>query len=226
MYGQRFDSLGNRLWGEAGLNVIPMQNGSFATCLVQTGDSNAYLYIDDGIFGSSDNIIKVQKFNRNGTGAWNGGALMSVGTSAGAKLHMVGKINQNKMSIIAWEDQRSGNADIYVQNVNNNGTLGGPSSVHQISSETPDAFGLKQNYPNPFNPTTNIVYSIKTNSNVVLKVFNMLGKEVSSVAFGNQNSGSYSYTLDAGKLNLSSGIYYYTIQAGDFKDTKKMMLVK
>jgi hypothetical protein len=150
---------------------------------------------------------------------------MTIGSSAGGKSHMVGKINQNKMSIISWEDQRSGR-DIYAQNVNDNGTLGGPSNVQQISSEVPNAFVLKQNYPNPFNPTTKIVYSLKTNSDVTLKIFNMLGKEIISVVNGMQTAGTYSYNFDAGKLNLSSGIYYYTIQAGDFKEVKKMMLVK
>lgn len=226
MYAQRFDSLGNRLWGESGLMIIPLQNGSFVTCVAAAADTNAYVYINDGVFGSSDNIIKAQKFNRNGTMVWNGGTLMPVATSSGSKVHMVGKINQNKMSMIAWEDSRSGSADIYIQNINNNGTLGPATGIQQTSNEVPAGFELKQNYPNPFNPATKIAYSLKTNSNVVLKIFNMLGKEISSIALGAQNAGSYSYTLDAGSLNLSSGIYYYTIQAGDFKDTKKMMLIK
>jgi len=225
LVGQRFSSTGDRLWGDAGLTIIPMGPGSFSTLTTQAVDTNAILYINDAVFGGTDNIIKAARFNRNGTIGWSGG-LMTISPTTGSKSRIDARINVNKMSIVVWSDSRNGTPDIYAQNINNNGTLGGPSNVHQMSTEAPDAFGLKQNYPNPFNPTTNIVYSIKTNSIVTLKVFNMLGKEVSSVSFGNQNAGSYSYTLDAGKLNLSSGIYYYTIRAGEFKDTKKMLLLK
>lgn len=226
MVGQRFDAAGNRMWTEAGLNVIPLSNNSFATCVVQAGDSNVYLYIDDGVFGSANNIVKAAKFNRAGTSLWNSGALMTIGSSTGGKSHMVGKINSNKMSIVSWEDQRSGTADIYAQNVNNNGTLGGPVGINQISSEIPGGYELKQNYPNPFNPSTKINYDLRNSNFVTLKIYDMMGKEVANLVNENQTTGSYSYTLDAGRLNLSSGIYYYTIQSGDFKDTKKMMLVK
>jgi hypothetical protein len=225
LVGQRFSPTGDRLWTDAGLTVIPMAAGSFSTLATQAVDTNAILYINDAT-GGTDNTIKAAKFNRNGTIAWNSGALMTISPTTGAKSRIDARVTVNKMSIVVWSDSRNGSPDIYAQNINNNGTLGGPIGIQQTSAETPDAFSLKQNYPNPFNPTTNIAYSLKANSVVTLKIFNMLGKEITSISFGNQNAGSYSYTLDAGKLNLSSGIYYYTIQAGDFKDTKKMMLVK
>ncbi|MBS1515821.1 MAG: T9SS type A sorting domain-containing protein [Bacteroidetes bacterium] len=224
--GQRFSAAGDRLWTDAGLNVIPMGNNSFVTLDCQSVDTNAVVYINDGVFGSSNNIVRAAKFNRSGSIAWNSGALMTIGGSTGAKSRMAAKINSNKMSIVMWGDSRSGIYDIYAQNINNNGTLGPATNIQQISGETPNGFELKQNFPNPFNPTTNIVYSLKVNSAVTIKVYNTLGKEVTAVSFGMQNAGSYSYSLDAGALNLSSGIYYYAIQAGDFKDIKKMMLVK
>lgn len=224
LVGQRFSPTGDRLWTDAGLNVIPLGPGSFSTLATQAVDTNAVLYIND--VAGADNVIKAAKFNRNGTIAWNSGALMTIGSSTGSKSRIDARITVNKMSIVTWSDSRNGAADIFAQNINNNGTLGGPTGIHQLSLETPEGFELKQNYPNPFNPATNIVYSLKVNSIVTLKIFNMLGKEVSVMNFGTQSAGSYSYTLDAGKLNLSSGIYYYTIQAGDFKDTKKMMLIK
>lgn len=224
--GQRFSATGDRLWTDAGLNVIPMSNNSFITLDCWAVDTNVVFYINDGIFGSSNTIIRAAKFNRNGTIAWNSGALMTIGGATSSKSRISGRVNSDKMSIVIWGDSRSGDPDIYAQNINNNGTLGPPTNIQQISGEVPNGFDLKQNYPNPFNPTTNIVYSLKTSANVTLKVFNMLGKEVSSVAFGNLSAGSYSYMLDAGKLNLASGIYYYSVEAGDFKDVKKMILVK
>jgi hypothetical protein len=223
---QRFSATGDRLWTDNGLNVIPMGNNSFVTLDCQAVDTNVVVYINDGVFGSSNTIIKAAKFNRNGSIAWNSGALMTIGGATSSKSRVAGRINANKMSIVVWGDARSGDLDIYAQNINNNGTLGPAVGIQQISGEVPAGFELKQNYPNPFNPTTNIVYSLKASANVTLKVFNMTGKEITNVAFGNLSAGSYSYMLDAGKLNLASGIYYYSIEAGDFKDVKKMILVK
>ncbi len=97
--------------------------------------------------------------------------------------------------------------------------------VKNISSEIPDNFALYQNYPNPFNPTTLIRFALSTNTNVTLKVYDITGKEVATLLNNvYMNAGINEYTFDAS--NLSSGIYFYTIQAGDFKDTKKMMLIK
>jgi hypothetical protein len=93
-----------------------------------------------------------------------------------------------------------------------------------------NSFNIFQNYPNPFNPTTIIKYTIKENSTVTLKVYDVLGREVSTLINGNKESGSYSVSFD-GK-NLSSGIYFYRLEAipnnGGNKVTiqKSMMLMK
>ena len=88
----------------------------------------------------------------------------------------------------------------------------------------PLAYSLNQNYPNPFNPSTKIEYSIKAAGVVTLKVFNLLGQVVASLAEGKQEAGNYSVTFDASKF--SSGIYFYQLTAGNFVATKKMMFLK
>jgi hypothetical protein len=85
-------------------------------------------------------------------------------------------------------------------------------------------YSLSQNFPNPFNPTTTIKYAIKTAGEVTLKVFDMLGTEVSSLVNENQEEGSYSVTFNASEL--PSGIYFYTLTSGNFIDTKKLILLK
>lgn len=86
------------------------------------------------------------------------------------------------------------------------------------------SFSLQQNYPNPFNPTTAINYSLAKRSNVLLKVYNMLGQEVATLVNSQQEIGSHSINFDASKL--ASGLYIYKIQAGNFIQSKKMMLLK
>ena len=90
----------------------------------------------------------------------------------------------------------------------------------QIISE----FKLAQNYPNPFNPSTKIAYSLVTGGNVTLKVYDVSGKEVSSLVNQYQSAGEHSINFNASKLN--SGVYFYSISCGTYKETKKMVLMK
>ncbi len=99
-----------------------------------------------------------------------------------------------------------------------------PTGINNNNTGVPSGFSLSQNYPNPFNPVTNINFSIPANSYVKLAVYDMLGREVTLLANGDFNAGSYSIDFDAS--DLTSGIYFYTISAGSFNETKKMMLIK
>jgi len=102
--------------------------------------------------------------------------------------------------------------------------LNGVTGVETAKSNLPTGYGLNQNYPNPFNPSTIISYSIPRESNVALKVYNVLGQEVSTLVNKMQSAGNYSVSFDASRL--SSGVYFYTIKAGSFMQVKKMMLLK
>jgi hypothetical protein len=85
-------------------------------------------------------------------------------------------------------------------------------------------FALSQNYPNPFNPTTKISYQITQNDFVSLKVYDVLGSEVTTLVNENKPAGNYEISFDASYL--SSGIYFYKLQAGSFVETKKMILLR
>jgi hypothetical protein len=97
------------------------------------------------------------------------------------------------------------------------------TSVENAKS-IPLEFELIQNYPNPFNPITTIQYSIPEQSNVTLKVFDVLGNEVVALVNEEKDRGVYTVNFDA--ANLSSGIYFYKLQAGHSIQTKKMLLLK
>ena len=96
--------------------------------------------------------------------------------------------------------------------------------VSQTGSNVPDKYELSQNYPNPFNPVTNIKFSVPNDGNVSLKIYDMLGKLVSTYLDGFVRAGVYNAEVDGS--NMSSGIYFYRLTAGDYSDVKKMMLVK
>lgn len=103
------------------------------------------------------------------------------------------------------------------------------TGVSNSVSNIPENYSLSQNYPNPFNPVTRINYSIPSNvngqmSNVRLRVFDAVGKEIMVLVNEAQSPGEYSVTFNAG--SFSSGVYFYRIETGEFSDMKKMMLIK
>lgn len=94
----------------------------------------------------------------------------------------------------------------------------------QSNSEAPLSSLLEQNYPNPFNPATTISFSLPSKSFVSLKVFDALGREVSSLLSEELSAGKYSQQWNA--AGFSSGIYFYRLQAGSFVETKKLLLLR
>ncbi|HEY6436975.1 MAG TPA: T9SS type A sorting domain-containing protein, partial [Ignavibacteriaceae bacterium] len=94
----------------------------------------------------------------------------------------------------------------------------------EVEIEQPAVFYLAQNYPNPFNPSTNILYSVPTDGNVSLKVYDILGNEVSTLVDEFKQAGTFDVVFDGS--NLSSGVYYYRLTTLEMTTTKKLMLTK
>ncbi len=88
----------------------------------------------------------------------------------------------------------------------------------------PKKFALFQNYPNPFNLSTTIKFSLPKSEFVELKVYNIVGKEVATLVSKKLNPGNYTYTFNG--QNLASGIYYYQLVAVEYREVKKMILLK
>lgn len=91
-------------------------------------------------------------------------------------------------------------------------------------SEIPGKFDLKQNYPNPFNPTTQIRYMVPERAEVMLEVFNILGKKVATLVDGMRQPGTYEVTFDGS--GLASGVYIYRLKAGSYLSSRKLILAK
>ncbi len=98
------------------------------------------------------------------------------------------------------------------------------TSVERISNTVPSAYALEQNYPNPFNPSTEIEYSVARSGLVNLRVYNMLGQEISTLFSGIQQPGNYRIKFDGG--HLTSGVYFYRLEAGGTSVARKMVLTK
>jgi hypothetical protein len=104
--------------------------------------------------------------------------------------------------------------------------------IHSVMTEVklknelkiPNEYLLHQNYPNPFNPETTIRFDVKEQTNVQLKVYDILGRQVGTLVDQMLQAGAYKVTFEA--QYLPSGIYYYRIEMMNFDDVKKMILLE
>jgi len=102
-------------------------------------------------------------------------------------------------------------------------------AIEVIAEFVPTVYALRQNYPNPFNPLTNFTYDVPELSDVQIRVYNLLGREVSVIFNEQQQPGRYTETWDGTDhqgRKLASGIYFLRMQAGDFTQMRKMTLLR
>ncbi len=94
-----------------------------------------------------------------------------------------------------------------------------------LESETvPEKYELIQNYPNPYNPSTKIRFALPKQGHVALKIYDILGREISTLVNEVKQAGTY--TVDFNGSGLTSGVYFYRIESGNFSDVKRMVLIK
>lgn len=106
----------------------------------------------------------------------------------------------------------------------NGDTLGIVTAIKNIHLSDPSEFRLLQNYPNPFNASTQIRFKIPKSAFVSLKIYNVLGEEVSVLLAERLHAGEHSYNWDAS--GFASGLYYFQLAVNDFREVKKMILMK
>ncbi|MGB0650411.1 MAG: T9SS type A sorting domain-containing protein [Rhodothermales bacterium] len=102
--------------------------------------------------------------------------------------------------------------------------IGSVTNTDTESNELPGAFALHQNYPNPFNPSTEIRFDVANTANVSLAVYDMLGRQVTTLVNGQMAAGSHSVSFDASQL--TSGVYIYRLSNGVESITRSMLLMK
>ena len=152
-----------------------------------------------------------------------------------AKPNAVYKTNDGGIN---WTQQVSSTTeklnDVYFTDINNGVIVGDNGIVRRTSTGgvtgmdkeiiTNVNFALHQNYPNPFNPITTISYELPKAGKVSIKIFDLLGREITTLVDEYKNAGSYEVEFKANYL--PSGVYFYQLKAGDYIFTKKMVLLK
>ncbi len=113
---------------------------------------------------------------------------------------------------------------IYIDNIILSDSAEDPLATSVENDEVPVHIALQQNYPNPFNPATNITFELNNPDHISLKVYDMLGQEIATLAEGQYNSGQHQVNFTAD--GLSSGVYIYRLQTSSRSITRTMTLVK
>ncbi len=220
MYAQKFSAAGAQMWGANGLPIIPLGANQPGIMTVLTRDTNAIAYTLESQ-GAGNDIVRAFRLGKSGGIIWSTvpGSLLS------PKLRLNAVINSTSgMSIMSWQDNRTGPGGVYAQNIAFDGTFVGIGSNN--NSAVPEKFELRQNYPNPFNPSTTIKFGLPKASYITLKIYDISGKEALTVINNRfYPKGEFNYNLNIS--NLASGVYFYSLFADDaIMDTKKMLMIK
>lgn len=219
IYAQRVNSTGAVQWTATGVIICTATGDQIFSQLTSDGNNGAYItWEDHRNAGNSD--IYAQRIASNAALNWaaTGYEICTVGND---QLRPAILSNGNLGAIVVWQDYRSGNNfDVYEVGFNTTGIIG----IDPIVNTMPSRYDLSQNYPNPFNPSTVINYQLLQAGEVKLSVFNLLGKNITTLVNGSQSAGNHSVTWNAG--NLPSGIYIYKIETGSFISSRKMILIK
>jgi hypothetical protein len=159
------------------------------------------------VFARSSGVWSQQGSKLVGTGAVGGAAQgISVALSADGNTAIVGGTYDSSGIGAAWVFTRSG------------------TPVREEAANVPLQFVLEQNYPNPFNPSTKIQFSIVHRQLTIVKVYDVLGREVATLVNAVKEPGTYTVEFDAS--SLASGVYFYRLQAGTYVETRKLLLLK
>jgi hypothetical protein len=222
---QRLDSYGNRQWPPLGLAVSMAPGDQIEAALIPDNHNGLFITWADsrGVQGQMSGTHLDEDGNPTGDPYWRtdgGGALIGPSGRVWGP-EAVAPDGPNGF-VAFWADARSSRIeplhDIYAQRI-----AEGVSSDEQPTA-LPKAYALQQNYPNPFNPATEIAFALPKAGLVTLKIYDLLGRQVTTLVNRSMQAGDHRISFDAS--SLASGIYFYRLESGGFSATRKMVLLK
>jgi hypothetical protein len=207
-----------------GTSVLPVELTSFTAAFNNSAvelnwntasEVNNYGFEVQRLAVSYSLLAKSQQLNANSSEDW-------------VKLGFVqGHGNSNSPKDYSFEDKNPqvGKLQYRLKQIDFDGAFE-YSDVVEVNFDAPVNFVLGQNYPNPFNPETVISYQLPVGGLVTLKVYDLLGREIATLVNEYKTAGTYNSQFSIRNFQLPGGVYFYSINAGEYKSTKKMILLK
>ncbi len=223
VYSQKVDPNGNPLWTSNGLLITDYQTLYPKPNLIKDNSGGAYIFVLNNVTDFS-----VMRIDGNGMPVWNP-PFRTLASQTYKPFYEVFELQSHaEGAIVVWQTFNNigtNGVGIYGAEINSSGTL----NIRKFTTEIPDGFFLYQNYPNPFNPVTKIKFALPQDArgetrDVMLRVYDALGKEVVTLVDEKLSAGSYEAEFNGNKF--SSGIYFYKLEAGDFSEVKSMVLLR
>ena len=198
--------------GSGGLSTVTNYNAGSFPLAMDIGDLDGDNDLD--LISSNYGGGTYSVFANNGSGVFTNNPITLPASSAGSCITVHDRDNDGDMDLAGIDE-----VDDLLFIFNN-----GPVGIQNISTEVPNSFSLYQNYPNPFNPTTHLGFGISNFGFVSLKIYDAMGKTIATLVNETLAAGRYEVEWNAGEL--ASGIYFYELEAGNFKEAKRMLLIR
>lgn len=211
---------------EVGLTTAPNAGGGV---LISSDAGSSFRYFNTGLASVTESLSPVYSnaiaFNPDSKAgqaalATSNGIYLSESPSA-PWIDMSGNVIPKDFRDLTWVD-----SSLYAATYGEGIVVTTPTvtGILNRSLRIPSGYRLFQNYPDPFNPTTVIRYQLPRSSHVILKVYDILGREVATLVNGQEPVGSHQVEFDGSRF--ASGVYFYRIQAGSFTATMDLLLLK
>ena len=206
----KYDSTGNTVWQK---EINLQQNGNIEPVMIER-DRNNNVYV----LCFTNNFLGgywLTKYSANGDSIWTF-KYNSPYFSYFPKAFLL--MNEDKIYITGKAYGTNTGYDIT--------TLEIIQTTGMVSNENviPEKYSLGQNYPNPFNPRTVVSFSLPVDSKVSIKVYDVMGREVQTLVNERMQAGRYEVSFDGS--GMTSGVYFFRMKAGNFKETRRMILIK
>ena len=211
LHAQRFDAAGNRLWGSSGTILLPRDGDLESRPALTLVDGAVVGLVEQTPGGAhAQDLILGFRIDDDGHHAWAGA--VPVGANPSDKGDLLA-VTDGGATIGFWVDGRGGTPDLYAQNLNPDGTLGG--TVTAVSRPAlPAMVGAEPCWPNPFNPRTTIAFELPHRMPVSLTIHDARGRLVRELVTGTLPAGRHERTwegTDARGRSLPSGVYHYRL---------------
>jgi hypothetical protein len=213
---------------------IPPYGSTWSQSIIIKNEVGVFPFSAKGQIGFIFDTKKAQKFDTMGNALW-GNNFAIISDAENSYFNRVVSDNNGGAIMSFW----TVSGGIWVQHTGRVGKVGVLTKVSTPKDIIPNYYELYQNFPNPFNPSTTISYTVGTSektfqnnghgfssvpTHVTLKIYDLLGREVSTLVNDYKTAGQYSVTFNGN--NTGSGVYFYKLTAGSFTSQKKMILIK
>jgi hypothetical protein len=222
--GQLLSAMGQRLWGDDGATILPLadQGRDFPEPFVFENDA-ILIFCDTPVGEVVNTSLEAARIDVNGGQVW-GESPLTISSPVAAKVHLASTMTTNDQVVAVWEDDRYGPKDIYLQNVNPDGTMGPYVTSIDDNDNVPSEITLLKAYPNPFNASTTVSYNLASSGYARVDIFDIMGRLVATLVDGHQTAGPHQVVWDASRV--ASGTYFARLRVDSKTQSEKLVLLK